>query len=101
MPPLDWSRVHFTKHMVEAAAVVAACQVAFDFEGAEQVCYDIKVMQPLKGASTAPFFAVATDPQKPGSFRPVGEGNTPEEALDDCLRNAGIHHRRRVKQSGA
>lgn len=98
MPPLDWSRVHFTKHMVEAAAVVAECQVAFDFEGMEQVCYEVKVLQPLKGGSTRAFFAIATDRADPAAFRPVGEGDTAEEALDDCLRNAGIHHRRRVRQ---
>lgn len=99
--PVDWSRVHFTKHMVEAAEVVAECQVAFDFEGAEQVCYEVKVLRPLKGASQRAFFAIATDRTSPGGFRPLGEGDTAEEALDDCLRNAGIHHRRRVRQGDA
>ena len=46
---IDWSRVGFTEHMVEAAVVVAECQVAFDFEGNEQACWDVKVCRVLKG----------------------------------------------------
>lgn len=97
--PLDWTRIAFTDHMVEAAAVVAECQVALDFEGREQVCYEIKVFRTLKGASSEPFFAVATNRADAASFRPIGEGDTAEAALEACLAAAGIYHRRRVKQS--
>jgi hypothetical protein len=96
---LAWDAISFTEHMVEAAAVVAECQVAFDFEGHEQVCYEVKVFRVLKGAATQPFFAVASDRGGTGTFRPFGEGATAEEALEACLASAGIHHRRRVKQS--
>ena len=99
MPPLDWNRITLTAHMIEAAAVVAECQVAFDFEGREQVCYEVKVFRTLKGASARPFFAVATNRSDPGAFRPVAEGDSAEAALEGCLAEAGIHHRRRVRQS--
>ena len=46
------------------------------------------------------FFAVATNRSDPGAFRPVGEGDSAEAALDACLTGAGIYHRRRVKQAG-
>ena len=98
--PIDWSRFTFTDHMVEAAAVVAQCQVAFDFEGREQVSYEVKIFRTLKGASSAAFFAVAVNLGDSAAFRPIGEGDTPEGALEACLAAAGIHHRRRVKQSG-
>jgi hypothetical protein len=97
--PFDWTRITFTDHMVEAAAVVAECQVAFDFEGREQIIYEVKVFRTLKGASTQPFFAVATNRADPAAFRPIDEGDTPEAALEACLAAAGIYHRRRVKQS--
>ncbi len=97
--PVDWDRVTFTAHMVEAAAVVGECQVAFDFEGRQQVCYEVKVFRTLKGASAHPFFAVATDRSDAGAFRPVGEGDSPETALEACLAAAGVHLRRRVRQS--
>jgi hypothetical protein len=97
---LDWTRITLTDHMVEAAAVVAQCQVAFDFEGREQVTYEVKVFRTLKGASSEPFFAVAVNLGDSTAFRPIGEGDTPEAALEACLAAAGIHHRRRVKQSG-
>jgi hypothetical protein len=100
MDAVRWDRVTFSTHMVEAAAVVGECQVAFDFEGQEQVCYEVKVFRALKGASAQPFFAVATNRSDPGAFRPLGEGDTAETALDACLAAAGIHHRRRVKQAG-
>jgi hypothetical protein len=96
---LDWTRITFTDHMVEAAVVVAQGQVAFDFEGREQVTYEVKVFRTLKGASSQPFFAVATNLGDPAAFRPIGEGDTPEAALEACLAAAGIYHRRRVKQS--
>ena len=86
--------------MVEAAAIVAQCQVALDFEGREQVTYEVKVFRTLKGASPAPFFAVATNLGDPTAFRPIGEADTAEGALEACLAAAGIYHRRRVKQSG-
>jgi hypothetical protein len=98
--PLDWDRVRFTPHMVEAAAVVAECQVAFDFEGREQVCYEVKVYRALKGPSGAPFFAVATNRADPAAYRPVGEGDSAEAALEACLAETGVHHRRRVQQGG-
>jgi len=99
VPPLDWQRIAFTAHMVEAAAVIAECQVAFDFDGREQVCYEVKVFRTLKGASARPFLAVATNRSDPAAFRPVGEGDSAEAALEACLAEAGIHHRRRVRQS--
>jgi hypothetical protein len=100
MDAVRWDRVTFSTHLVEAAAVVGECQVAFDFEGQEQACYEVKVFRTLKGASTQPFFAVATNRSDPGAFRPVGEGSSAEGALDACLAEAGIYHRRRVKQAG-
>lgn len=100
MSGIDWTRVRFTQHMVEAAVVVAACQVAFDFEGREQVCYDITVSRVLKGGSDTPFIATAVNRADPAGFRPVGEGDGPEAALEACLAAIGIHHRRRVQQSG-
>ena len=81
-----------------AAAVVAECQVAFDFEGVEQVCYRVQVFRALKGASAEPYFAVGSNRDDPGAFRPLGAGGSPEEALEACLAAAGIHHRRRVRQ---
>jgi hypothetical protein len=96
---MRWERVTFTDHMVEAAAVVAECQVAFDFEGREQVCYEVKVFRSLKGASAQPFFAVATNRADAAAYRPTGEGDSPETALDACLAEAGVHLRRRVRQA--
>lgn len=99
MSPLDWSRIRFTEHMTEAATVVAECQVVFDFGAMAPVCYDVQVLRVLKGASSRPFFAVATDRADPQGFRPLGEGDSAEEALDACLAAAGVHRRRLVKQS--
>ena len=45
MAPIAWDRVTFTGHMVEAAALVAECHVAFDFEGHEQTAYEVKVFR--------------------------------------------------------
>jgi len=98
--PLDWDRIRFTPHMVEAAAVVAECQVVFDFEGREQVSYEVKVYRALKGAAGRPFFAIAANRSDPAGYRPTGEGDAPEEALEACLAEAGIYHRRRVQQGG-
>ena len=84
--------------MVEAAAVVAACQVVFDFEGRERTVYDVQVLEALKDSGTDRFFAVARNRDDPDAFRPLGGGATAEEALQACLDAAGVHHRRRVKQ---
>ncbi len=46
---LDWQRIVFTEHMIEAAAVVAECHIALDFEGDESVAYEVKVYRSLKG----------------------------------------------------
>jgi hypothetical protein len=94
---LDWSRVTFTEHMTEAAAVVGECEVVLDF-GSERATYAVKVYRPLKGGGEA-FFAVGTNREDPHAFRPVGEGSTPEDALQTCLNTAGVYHRRRVKQA--
>lgn len=101
MPPFDWSRIRFTEHMTEAAAIVAECQVVFDFgaDALAPIAYDVQVLRVLKGASSRPFFAVGTDRADPQGFRPLGEGDTAEEALDACLTAAGVHRRRLVKQS--
>ena len=101
MAPIAWDRITFTAHMVEAAALVAECHVAFDFEGHEQTAYEVKVFRVLKGTSAQPFVAVATNRADPTAFRPTGEGESAEEALQACLHDAGIHHRRRVQQTGA
>ena len=94
---MDWSRVVFTQHMTEAAAVEAACDVVFDFGSGEQATYEIRVFRVLKG-SGAPYFATGAARERPDGFRPFGEGATPEEALQACLESAGVHHRRRERQ---
>jgi len=98
MAEFDWGRVTFTEHMTEAAAVVAECHVVLDF-GSERAAYEVKVYRPLKGPDTR-YFAVGTNRETPGTFRPIGDGDTPEAALQICLDNAGVYHRRRVKQVG-
>ena len=95
---LDWSRVTFTEHMTEAAAVVGECEVVLDF-GSERATYVVKVYRSLKGAGEG-FFAVGTSREDPEGFRPVGDAGTPEEALQACLNAAGVYLRRRVKQAG-
>lgn len=97
---IDWSRIRLTEHMTEAAAVAAECQVVLDFGPAQRVCYEIKVYEALKGAVDDRFFAVGTNRDDPQGYRPIGGGGSAEEALEVCLRNAGIYHRRRVKQAG-
>ena len=94
---LDWQRIVFTEHMVEAAAVVAECHVALDFEGDETVAYEVRVYKTLKGDGD-PYFAVGANRADADGFRPVGTGDTPEDALNACLAKAGVHHRRLVKQ---
>jgi hypothetical protein len=94
----DWSRVRFTEHMIEAAAVVAECRVVLDFGHGGPVTYDVKVFDELKGGGTTRYFAVGTTTPA-DAYQPVGSGETPEAALEDCLARAGIHLRRRVKQA--
>jgi hypothetical protein len=84
--------------MTEAAAVVAECQVALDFGSGTPVVYAIKVFDTLKGAAGARYFAVGTSLEHE-VFHPVGNGEDPEAALQNCLNNAGIHHRRLLKQA--
>ncbi|HWP64678.1 MAG TPA: hypothetical protein VNO26_02045 [Candidatus Limnocylindria bacterium] len=96
--PIDWNRVVFTEHMTEAAAVEGRCQVVFDF-GSERACYEMTVLRALVGAAGQPFFAYGRNLDDPGGYRPVGEGASPEEALQECLAEAGLYHRRRVKQA--
>jgi hypothetical protein len=95
---VDWTRVVFTDHMTEAAAVEATCHVVLDFGGDERATYEITVLRVLKG-SGAPWFATGTNRDHPTAFRPFGEGDTPEDALQACLTSAGIHHRRHERQS--
>ncbi len=95
---MDWSRVAFTEHMTEAAVVEAACHVVFDFGPDEQATYEIVVMRVLKGGG-APYFATGRNRDAPDGFRPFGDGDTPEEALQACLESAGIHHRRHERQT--
>ena len=95
----NWQRIVLTEHMVEAAAVVAECHVAFDFEGDETVAYEIKVYRTLKGDGD-PYFAVGVNREDASGFRPVGAGESAEDALNACLAKAGVHHRRLVKQKG-
>jgi hypothetical protein len=98
--PIDWTRVAFTEHMTEAAALVGECQVVLDFTPTERVQYEVKVYESLKGADGDDrYFAVGTRPDDPQGFRPVAGGTTPEAALQACLNAAGVHHRRRVKQA--
>jgi hypothetical protein len=97
---VDWTRIRLTEHMTEAAAVVAECQVVLDFTPTERACYDIKVFESLKGGGPEPYFALGVNRDEPAGFRPLGAADTPEDALEACLANAGIYHRRRVKQAG-
>ena len=97
---IDWSRVRLTEHMSEAAALVGECQVVLDFERGEQTAYEVKVYRTLKGGGGEPYFAIGSARDDPQGFRPFGAAATPEAALETCLANAGIHHRRRVKQQG-
>jgi hypothetical protein len=96
---LDWSRIRLTEHMTEAAAVVGECAVVLDVGPGERAAYEVKVYAAVKGGGE-PYFAVGTNRDEPAAYRPVAGGGTPEEALEACLRAAGIFHRRRVKQAG-
>ena len=97
--PIDWSRVVFTEHMKEAAAVEAQCQVVLDFGPEERACYEITVLRSLADDATQPFFAYGRNLGDASGCRPVGEGPSPEEALQECLAEAGLYHRRRLKQA--
>lgn len=85
--------------MTEAAALVGECQVVFDFGAVEPVQYEVKVYRALKGGGSEPYFALGIDAKDPAGFRPLGTADTPEEAVERCLANAGVHHRRLVKQA--
>ncbi len=78
MAGVDWSRITFTEHMTEAAAVVGLCEVVIDFESAERTSYEIRVYQGLKGHGDEPYFAVATNRDDPDAFRPIGTGASAE-----------------------
>ena len=93
---MDWQRVVFTEHMAEAATLEARCDVVLDFGPDERATYRIEVFRVLKG-SGAPWFATGESRDVP-EFRPFGEGDGPEAALQACLESAGIHHRRRERQ---
>jgi hypothetical protein len=98
--PIDWSRISFTAHMTEAAALVAECQVVLDFGPVQRVQYEIKVFEALKGGGEERFFAIGLNREDPEGFRPLAGGGSAEGALEACLANAGVYHRRRVKQAG-
>ena len=95
----DWTRVALTEHMVEAARLVAECQVVIDFTPTERVTYEIKVYESLKGGGADRFFAVGVNREDRDGFHPLGAAETGEDALQRCLSNAGVYHRRRVKQA--
>lgn len=57
----------------------------------------MKVYRPLKGAD-ARYFAVGTNRDEPQGFRPVGDGDTPEAALQACLEGAGVYHAGRASE---
>ena len=94
---MDWSKVAFTKHMIEAAAREATCHVVIDFGSGERATYEIDVFRVLKG-SGAPWFATGRDRERTDGYRPFGEGDSPEGALQACLESAGVHHRRHERQ---
>jgi len=97
---IDWSRVRLTEHMTEAAAVVGECHVVLDFGPAASVSYEVKIYESLKGAAGERYFALGTNRDDPEGFRPLGSAASPEDALERCLADAGVFHRRRVKQAG-
>ena len=98
--PIDWTRVTFTEHMTEAAALVGECQVVIDVGPGERVQYTVKVYESLKGGGGDRFFAIGRNPADVDGYRPFGAAANAEDALEACLATAGIHHRRRVKQAG-
>jgi hypothetical protein len=94
---MDWRLIVLTEHMTEAAVVEAVCHVVFDFGPEEQATYEITVLRVLKGGG-APYFATGRDRDRADAFRPFGEGDTPEAAVQACLESAGVHHRRHERQ---
>src|SRR5439155_18946605 len=62
---IDWSRVRFTEHMTEAAAVVGECHVVLDFGPAASVAYEVEVYESLKGAAGERYFALGTNRDDP------------------------------------
>jgi hypothetical protein len=100
MAAVDWSRVHFTAQVSEAAAVIAECQIVLDVAPDTRVAYEVKIYEALAGGSQDRYFALGTRRDDPHGFHPVGGAATPEEALERCLADAGIHHRRLRKQAG-
>lgn len=96
---MDWSRVAFTEHVTEAAALIGECHIVLDFPPIERAAYEIKIFESRKGDAGGRYFAVGSNREDPVGFRPVASAATPEEALEGCLASAGIYHRRRVKQA--
>lgn len=96
----DWTRIRFTEHMTEAAAVVAECHVVLDFGTGDRTTYAVKVFHDLRAGGAEPYFAVGVNEDDPAGFRPARSGATPEAALQACLDAAGVHQRRHVKQAG-
>ena len=97
---IDWSRIQFTEHMTEAAVVIGECHVVLDFGAAARVTYEVKIYEALKGAEGERYFALGIDRDDPHGFQPIGSAASPEDALERCLADAGVFHRRRVKQAG-
>jgi hypothetical protein len=96
---MNWERVTFTEHMTEAAALEGACEVVLTFPPAAPAVYEIGVYRVLKGGAGEPYFARGRNRHDPEGFQPLGDGASAEEALQACLESAGVHHRRRARQS--
>jgi len=79
---LDWSRITFTEHMTEAAAVVGECQVVIDFSPSERAAYEIKVYESLKGATGDRYFALGTNREEPDE---EAHEDRPEDVRDSHL----------------
>ena len=97
---MDWSRIDFTEYMTEAAVVVSECHVVLRFPGDRTVTYEFKVFEALEDSTEERYFALGLDRKDPEGFRPSASGTTPEEALQGCVVDAGVHHRREIKQAG-
>jgi hypothetical protein len=84
MLSFDRSRVRFTEHMTEAAAVVAECHVVLDFGPAERAVCEIKVFATLEaGGAEDPYFAIGANPDDLQGFAPWGGGPTPGRSRAD------------------
>jgi len=97
---IDWTRIRFTEHMTEAAVVIGECHVVLDFGSDARVTYQVKIYESLKGAAGDRYFALGIERDDPHGFQPIGSAPSPEDALERCLADAGVFHRRRVKQAG-